>query len=98
MLRVPEEVAERQRADLKADAARRHQPVRARALELASWTILLTDAPAKQLSLPEALVLLRERWQIPRIAQRAATSSQAVSRYRSLKRTNPTGLNKEGQV
>jgi hypothetical protein len=64
MLRVPEEVAERRRADLKADAARRHQPVRARAMELAPWTIFLTDAPAKRLSLPQALVLLRERWQM----------------------------------
>jgi hypothetical protein len=38
--------------------------VRQRAWELADWTILLTDAPAKLLSLPEALVLLRERWQM----------------------------------
>ncbi len=64
ILRVPEEVAERRRAELEADAKRRRQPVRQRAWELAAWTILLTDAPAKRLSLQEALVLLRERWQM----------------------------------
>jgi hypothetical protein len=62
--RVPPDVAERRRASLEADATRRGQPVRQRAWELADWTILLTDAPAKLLSLPEALVLLRERWQM----------------------------------
>lgn len=64
LLRVPEEVAQRRRADLKADAKRRCQPVRQRAWELAAWTILLTDAPAQLLSFQEALVLLRERWQM----------------------------------
>jgi len=64
ILRVPEEVAQRRRADLEADAKRRQQPVRQRAWELAAWTILLTDAPAHLLNLQEALVLLRERWQM----------------------------------
>jgi Transposase DDE domain len=64
IIRVPEEVAQRRRADLEADAVRRGKPVRQRAWELADWTILLTDAPAKRLSLQEALVLLRERWQM----------------------------------
>lgn len=64
LLRVPAEVAERRRASLKSDAVRRQKPVRQRAWELADWTILLTDAPAKLLSLSEALVLLRERWQM----------------------------------
>jgi hypothetical protein len=64
ILRVPEDVAQRRRADLEADAKRRQQPVRQRAWELAAWTILLTDAPAHLLNLQEALVLLRERWQM----------------------------------
>jgi hypothetical protein len=38
--------------------------VSAKALELAAWTLLLTDVPPSLLTLPEALVLLRERWQI----------------------------------
>ncbi len=33
-------------------------------MALADWTILLTDTPAKHLRLEEALVLLRERWQM----------------------------------
>jgi hypothetical protein len=64
ILRVPQEVAQRRRADLEADALRRNRPVRQRAWELADWTILLTDAPAHLLSFQEALVLLRERWQM----------------------------------
>ena len=62
--RYTEEVAERRRADLEAEALRRNRPIRQRAWELAAWTILLTDAPAHLLSLQEALVLLRERWQM----------------------------------
>ena len=64
ILRVPEEVAKLRRADLEADAKGRGQPVRERAWKLADWTILLTDVPANLLSLQEALVLLRERWQM----------------------------------
>jgi hypothetical protein len=64
MIRVPEEVAKRRRADLEEEALRRNRPLRQRAWELADWTILLTDAPAHLLSLQEALVLLRERWQM----------------------------------
>lgn len=64
MLRVPEEVAEQRRQDLRSDATRRGRVVSQRALALADWTILLTDAPSKRLSLEEALILLRERWQM----------------------------------
>jgi hypothetical protein len=64
IIRVPEEVAKRRRADLEAEALRRNRPIRQRAWELADWTILLTDAPAHLLNLQEALVLLRERWQM----------------------------------
>jgi hypothetical protein len=64
ILRVPQNVAERRRANLEADAKRRAQPVRERAWKLADWTILLTDVPAHLLSLQEALVLVRERWQM----------------------------------
>jgi hypothetical protein len=64
MVRVPTEVAEQRRQNLLKDASRRARPVSAHALELADWTILLTDVPSKRLRLEEALVLLRERWQI----------------------------------
>jgi len=64
LLRVPKEVAEKRRQDLRSDASRRGRAVSQRALALADWTILLTDAPSKRLRLEEALILLRERWQM----------------------------------
>ena len=64
LIRVPEEVAKRGRTDLEEEALRRNRPLRQRASYLADWTILLTDAPAPLLSFQEALVLLRERWQM----------------------------------
>jgi hypothetical protein len=64
MLRVPKDVAEKRRKELQAEALRRQEPVCQLALELADWTILLTDASTKRLHFEEALVLLRERWQM----------------------------------
>lgn len=64
MLRVPPEVAEQRRERLRADAAQKQKPVSEQALELCQWLLLLTDAPAKRLSLQEAIVLQRERWQM----------------------------------
>ena len=46
------------------DAQRRGQTISEETLRLADWTILITDAPTKHLSFEEALVLLRERWQM----------------------------------
>ena len=64
MLRVPKAIGDKRRADLLADAQRRQQTVTEETLRLADWTILITDVPARQLSFEEALVLLRERWQM----------------------------------
>lgn len=64
MLRVPKAVGDQRRERLVAEAKRRGKEVSQQALVLADWTILLTDVPAKGLSLAEALVLLRERWQM----------------------------------
>ncbi|MFL5692135.1 MAG: transposase, partial [Ktedonobacteraceae bacterium] len=64
LLRVPKEVGEERREQLRVDAQRRGQALSEEALELAEWTILLTDVPAKRLRFEEALVLLRERWQM----------------------------------
>lgn len=63
-MRVPQEVAEQRRARLRDDARRRQQPVTARTLALASWTILVTNVPAEQLDVREALALTTARWQI----------------------------------
>jgi hypothetical protein len=43
---------------------RKGKPVSAARLRLADWTIVLTNVPQAQLSVQEALVLLRCRWQI----------------------------------
>ena len=64
MLRVPKKIADKRREDLLADAQRRQQPISEETLRLADWTLLLTDASAKRLRFEEALVLLRERWQM----------------------------------
>src|SRR6266849_8493236 len=64
LVRVPKKIADKRREDLLADAQRRQQPVSEETLRLADWTLVLTDAPAKRLRFEEALVLLRERWQM----------------------------------
>ncbi len=64
LLRVPKEVGDQRREDLLRDAQRRQQTISAETLRLADWTILITDVPAKHLHFEEALVLLRERWQM----------------------------------
>jgi hypothetical protein len=62
--RVPLPVAEERRRKLRAQARRDGRTPRQAALAWADWTLLLTNVPAEQLSVPEALVLVRVRWQI----------------------------------
>jgi hypothetical protein len=64
LLRVPKAVADQRREDLLADAQRRGEPVSEETLRLADWTMLITDVSARRLRFEEALVLLRERWQM----------------------------------
>ena len=64
LLRVPKAVGDHRRKDLLEDARRRGQTVSEETLRLADWTILVTDVPMELLRLEEALVLLRERWQM----------------------------------
>ncbi len=64
LLRVPKAVGDQRREDLLRDAQRRGQTISEETLRLADWTILITDVPAKHLRFEEALVLLRERWQM----------------------------------
>jgi hypothetical protein len=63
-VRVPQEVADQRRRKLQEEARRRRQPLSQRTLALADWTILVTNVPQTRLSLTEALILLRSRWQI----------------------------------
>ena len=61
---VAPEVAQERRRRLKLEARRRCQPVSKKRLTLVDWTILVTNVPLEKLSLDEALVLARARWQI----------------------------------
>lgn len=62
--RVPAAVAEQRRQRLQAEAYEKRRPISKDALSLAEWTILITNAPSDKLSLTEAMVLLKMRWQI----------------------------------
>lgn len=62
--RVPHHVAEERRRRLRAEARDRGQKPSAAALVLAAWTLLITNAPPELLSLKEALVIAKVRWQI----------------------------------
>jgi DDE family transposase len=61
---VPLAVAEQRRKHLREEAQRKGQTLSQRRLALAEWTLLVTNVPARLLSAPEALVLLRARWQV----------------------------------
>jgi len=63
-VRVPEEVANQRRRQLRAQAKRRGRTPSAAPLAWCAWTIVVTSVPPTLLSLRETLVLLRARWQI----------------------------------
>ena len=69
-VQVPQAVADRRRQRLHEQACKRGQTVSARAVALAAWTLLLTNAPAHLLTLDEALLLGRTRWQIELLFKR----------------------------
>ena len=63
-LRVPQEVADQRRRRIRDYARKKQVTPKAETLALAAWTLVITNVPVEQLSLPEALVLIRVRWQI----------------------------------
>jgi hypothetical protein len=63
-VRVSQEVADRRRAQLHKQARHKGQAVSQARLALADWTILVTNVPKELLTVREALVLARCRWQI----------------------------------
>lgn len=63
-VRVSQEIADQRRRRLKEEARRKGQTLSARRLVLADWSLLVTNAPPETLSVTEALVLARVRWQI----------------------------------
>lgn len=63
-VRVAEEVANERRRKLKDEARHKGQAVSKARLRLADWTIYVTNAPEELLSLRDAMVMARVRWQI----------------------------------
>ena len=62
--RVPDSVAEQRRRRIKEKARVQGKTASQLTLALADWTILLTNTTQSQLTLDEALALIRIRWQI----------------------------------
>lgn len=63
-VRVPAAVAAGRRRKLRAAAQREGKTPSTTRLGLADWTLLVTNVPPAHLSVAEALVLARARWQI----------------------------------
>lgn len=61
---VPPDVAATRRRKLREAARKKGRQVSARCWALAAWTLLVTNLPSARLTLREALVLGRVRWQI----------------------------------
>jgi Transposase DDE domain len=62
--KVPADVARIRQQRLRDDARRRNGAVSELALELAHWTVVVTNIPRQLLSVEEAIILARLRWQI----------------------------------
>ncbi len=62
--RVPDEVKIKRQERIQEYARTHQKPVNPLTMELAAWTMIVTSAPASLISLDEAFVFLRARWQI----------------------------------
>ena len=61
---VPEDVLVKRQEGHRRTAQKHGRQPSERMLDLCGWTILLTNIPVEQLSVAEAVVLLRLRWQV----------------------------------
>jgi len=68
--RLPTDVAERRRKKLNEHAKRKGTTVSKQRLKRCDWAILITNLPAEKLSIDEARVLYRARWQIELLFKR----------------------------
>jgi Transposase DDE domain len=84
IVKVPQAVGEQRREDLLQEARRKGEAVSQEQLDLADWTILVSNVAAKRLSVPEALVVMRLRWQIERLFHRWKDGSQ-IDQWRTSK-------------
>ena len=63
-VRAPQEVVDQRRRRLRQEAKEKGQMVSALRLALAAWSVFVTTIPPELLSVDEALLLGRARWQI----------------------------------
>jgi hypothetical protein len=63
-VRVPQEVADQRRRRLRATARDHGRSPSAARLAWCDWTLLITNVSSELLTVREALVLARARWQI----------------------------------
>jgi hypothetical protein len=82
-VRVAARVAEQRRADERAAARGEGRAVRTTVLALAGWTVLLTSLPREALSVRQALVLLRLRWQVELVFKQWKSAGNALTRWRT---------------
>jgi hypothetical protein len=82
--RVPQEVADQRRRRIRKTARDKGVTPSAAALALADWTILLTNIPPELLTLAEALVVAKVRWQIELLFKLWKSQGQ-LDTWRSLK-------------
>lgn len=83
-VRVPPEVAEERRRRLKEQARSKGQTISQARLAVVDWTFFVTNVPVEQLSLEEALVLARVRWQME-LLFRLWKSHGKIDEWRSTK-------------
>lgn len=70
-LRVPQDVSDRRRHALRVEAKRKSGRIPSRErLSWCDWVLLVTNVPPEKLSVQEAIVLYRSRWQIELLFRR----------------------------
>jgi len=79
---VPIDVAERRRGKERAEARGEGRAVRTTVLAQARWTLLLTSLSPADLSVQEALVLARLRWQVELVFKLWKSAGNALPRWR----------------
>lgn len=84
VVRVPPAVVEKRRRKLHEYARKKQVPPSSELMALCAWTILVTNIPPSMLSIAEALVLLRVRWQIELLFKRWKSLFQ-IDQWRSNK-------------
>lgn len=83
-VRVPEAVAQQRRQRAQREAQSRPHPLQEQTLAVCAWTIIVTNLPQTALSISEALILLRLRWQIE-LLFKLWKQEAAVDQWRSHK-------------